>query len=297
MIKQIVLLILTGISLTLSLSQQVEAFELIRIVVSKDGNVEVGPVKVDPVPPSIRVLERTAKGEKLDSAINNEVKERVEDAKTIANAPQIQSEIENQFFEQLRGVIGNDTVDTVEVLNLPQQIFRATPAALVQMIDSSGDLGEQLKAVAGDPLLAALIQAKEYYKNKGKPIPTTVKVLLLKSFTPETLNNARYVVDDFGGNLPAIINKLQETLNGEYAVTVDNTIIFSKTPKDENIFFWAHELQHTVQYSNLGIPKFASEYTTNYKTLEDEANKVATDAEENAGQILDFMKLFVKIEK
>ncbi|MGX5842879.1 hypothetical protein ACWGTI_19350 [Mesorhizobium sp. ArgA1] len=261
-----------------------------RIVVRSNGRVEVGPVKVDTVPPSARVIERVIKGEPVDKAIGDEVKSRVDDAKTLASAPQIQTEVENSFFDQLRDVIGNDAVDVIEVLHLPEQISRAAPAAIVELLSGPKNLDDTLKELAGQPLLTLLIQARDYYKDKAAPIPSNVKILLLKTFPPGVIKRARYVVDDFGGNVPAIINKFQETFNGQHAVTVDNIIVFSSMPADDNIFFWAHEMQHTVQYAKLGMAGFAGEYTTNYKGLEAEANRVGEEAEKNAEAIRAFMK-------
>lgn len=298
MIRLVLSLFLALAVLTLTLGQAANSKQYgPRIVVRKDGKVQVGPVKVDPVPPGPRIIERVIKGEPVDKAISNEVNSRVDEAKSQASAPIIQTEIEDAFFDRLRKIIGNDATDVVEVLNLPNQIARATPAALAEMLSAPKRADEVLKRLAGTPLLAALIQAKDYYKDKGKPIPNTVKILLVKSFSPETLNNARYVVDDFGGNIPAIINKIQETFGDVHAVAIDNIIVFSSQPKDEDIYFWAHELQHTVQYARMGMEKFAGEYTANYKSLEDDANDVAAEAEKKAAEILEFMRSLAALEK
>jgi hypothetical protein len=263
--------------------------------IERDGRVQVGPVKVDPVPPSARVIERVIKGEPVDKAMNSEIKSRVEDAKTLARAPQIQTEIENSFFEQLIVLgVSKDAVGIMQTLQLPEQITRTAPEVLLRILEKPEDI--KAKDLLGAPLLASLIQARDFYKDKAKPIPQAVRVLLSKSFSTETLLNARYAVDDFSGNVPAIINKIQETLGNEHAVTIDNIIIFSSTPKDSNVFFWAHEMQHTVQCSKMGMEKFAAEYTVNYKSLEDDANKVAEEAEKKSKEILAFISTLAALK-
>lgn len=284
-------------ALILGLAYQVAAKQFgPKFVVRSGGKVEVGSVKIDPVPPPVRVIERIAKGEKPIDALKNEGESRMNDTKTLANLPQIPSQIENSLMDQFRQIIGPDIVDVIEVLNLPNQIMRTLPAATVQLLEGPRNIKEVAKTTLGVPVLTALIQAKDYYKDKAKPIPQSVKLLLATSFTPEILNNARYVVDDFGGNVPAIINKLQETLGEEHAVTIDNIIVFSAPPKDNNIYFWAHELQHTVQYAKKGMAKFAGEYTTNYKALEKEANDVAANALTKAEEIVKLLEIMAALK-
>jgi hypothetical protein len=70
-----------------------------------------------------------------------------------------------------------------------------------------------------------------------------------------------------------------------HAVTVDNIIVFSQEPGLDSIWFWAHELQHVEQYRTLGISGFAAEYTSDYQRLEDEANKKADQAVNDAAEI------------
>lgn len=261
-----------------------------------DGSgVTIGPVKIDPVPIEQRVLSDIARGVDPKDSINERIKNKRVEMESMVRAPQIQTEIENNFLEQLRGVVGDDVTGAIQVLRMPEQITRAVPEAALLAIKGVKSPEEVVKGIASAPLLAALLQAREHYKDRGKPIPTEVKLLLMKSFTAEDLNRARYVVDDFGGTLPAIINQTQEIFGDQHAVVVDNIIVYSSEPRNEHVYFWAHAMQHTVQYKRLGMAGFASEYTTNYRGIEGEADRVGRETEAQAMEILSFLGMMAAL--
>jgi len=111
------------------------------------------------------------------------------------------------------------------------------------------------------------------------------------------LRSARYVVDDFGGNVAAIINKLQEVIGNEHAITLDNIIVFSREPKHENVFFWGHELGHVEQYRRLGIEGFAGRYTVAWRELENEADERGRAAEKNSEDVLKILNALAELQK
>jgi hypothetical protein len=155
-------------------------------------------------------------------------------------------------------------------------ILRAEPA-LIQL----GSMG----------LATALRQTQQYYAGRGNPLPDAVKVMLSITFPGEVLDRVRIVDTDAEGTLPAIINDVQtefgDAVGGQSAVTVDTVIAFSEIPHPSSIDFWAHEIQHVMQYRQLGgIDAFAAAYTRDYAELESDANAVARKAVSDAQNVL-----------
>jgi len=155
-------------------------------------------------------------------------------------------------------------------------ILRAEPG-LVQL----GSMG----------LARVLRQTQQYYAGRGNPLPAAVKVMLSITFPREILDSVRVVDTDAEGSLPAIINEVQtnfgEAVGGQSAVTIDDIIAFSEIPDLSSVDFWAHEIQHVMQYRQLGgIDAFAAAYTRDYRQLEGDANAVARKAVIDAQNVL-----------
>ncbi len=143
---------------------------------------------------------------------------------------------------------------------------------------------EIAKAIATAPIqiiLSAYIQAAyDTFKPVANEIPKSIKKLLRGYYDDNILNNAKYIVSTFGFTLPEAINGLQVFMgNHAHAVTVGSVIVFSVEPdnSDEAIFWWAHEIQHVVQYNRLGIDGFSEKYVNDYKTIEAEADAKANE--------------------
>lgn len=174
-----------------------------------------------------------------------------------------------------------ETVGTLETRIPPEgeilaDILRAEPG-LAQL----GSMG----------LAGVLRRAHQYYAGRGKPLPDAVKVMLSISFPKEVLDRVRVIDTDAEGSLPAIINELQtnfgDALGGESAVTIGDLIAFSEIPDLSEVDFWAHEIQHVVQYRELGgIDGFAAAYTRDYQKLERDANAASKKAVIDAQNVL-----------
>jgi hypothetical protein len=131
-------------------------------------------------------------------------------------------------------------------------------------------------------LATALRQAHAYYAQSARPLPESVRSRLAAGFPKEILDRVRVVETGEEGTLPAIINFVQtrfgDAVGGTSAVTIDDIVAFSQIPEPSELEFWAHEVEHVVQYRRLGgIDGFAAEYTRSYQRLEDEANAVAAE--------------------
>jgi hypothetical protein len=131
-------------------------------------------------------------------------------------------------------------------------------------------------------LANALREAHAYYARSAKPLPEPVRSKLAAGFPKQVLDRVRVALTGEEGTLPAIINFVQtrfgDAVGGTSAVTIDDIVAFSQIPEPSELEFWAHEVEHTVQYRRLGgIDGFAAEYTRSYQRLEDEANRVAAE--------------------
>jgi hypothetical protein len=170
----------------------------------------------------------------------------------------------------------------------------AVPGARAEDSDVLGDLlrsEPELADFGSISLGFALTQTRQYYAGRGNPLPDALKVLFSITFPREALDAIRVVDTGDEPTLPAIINEVQtrfgEAVGGRSAVTVDGIIAFSEIPENSAVAFWAHEIQHVMQYRKLGgIEAFAAEYTRNHRQLESEANAVARQAILDAQDIL-----------
>jgi Domain of unknown function (DUF4157) len=131
-------------------------------------------------------------------------------------------------------------------------------------------------------LAAAITTAAEQLRGSAKEVPKLVRLALQRHFPPEILSTAQYTVGKIGITLPEVINGAQSFMgNHAHGVTVDNVIVFSTEPNqtDQSALWWAHELQHVVQYANMGVAEFASRYITACTAIEKEAEDKARDVQ------------------
>jgi hypothetical protein len=149
-------------------------------------------------------------------------------------------------------------------------------------------------------LAAAIKASKGRYldEERAKPLPADLKGLMaLGGFPPEILDSARIAQSkSFEMDLPAVINGSNKFFAGhEYAVTLDDLIVFSEIPEAQSsIVWWAHELYHVYQYTKWSVAGFALRYVTQWDSVEAEAKKKASEiaerinkrlAEDQEGQI------------
>lgn len=225
-------------------------------------------------------------GKSLEASLD----EALDDAKQMLSAgaeiPALINHSTAALTEVTGNVLGDSAQDVVGVLMLPTSIAANLPSAIMDTALATSENIDNAADVVGIPLNAALKQVQDYYAGQGSKIPEKVKLLLGETFTNEQLENVRYVVDDSTGNLAGLINSLQTQFgtDGNHAVVVGNLIIFDQEPNAgaKDLFFWAHEVQHTVQYSEMGLDGFAAEYVVNFEGIENDANEVAKLAVDNA---------------
>lgn len=154
-------------------------------------------------------------------------------------------------------------------------------AAVPAMVAAEGEAPTPTEIVASPVavvLAGALAAAAEQLRPAAETIPTMVRLALSGHFSSSLLSRARFTIGRIGITLPEAINGFQDFMgNHAHAVTVDDVIVFSQEPgqSEQAVRFWAHELQHVVQYTELGVAGFAMRYVTDYQSLESEAEAKA----------------------
>ena len=230
------------------------------------------------------VIEEMLKGGSIDAALKKSLEDGKNMVRGYAAIPGLNNHQLYLYQQVANNVAGPDAGKVVGYIVLPKAIENTLPAVLAdKAIELTEHPKEATEELVGIPLNAALQQAYDYYKDKGTPLPAKTYNLLSNQFPKEHLDTVRYVVDDSGPTMPALINAVRtqigEKTPDNFAVTVGNIIVFAKQPADgrDNIFLWAHEVQHTVQYKQKGMDGFAADYTTQFRVMEDEADQVAAE--------------------
>ncbi len=209
--------------------------------------------------------------------------------KVIVKPLAVQEKIEQKLQGELRKHLGDDFADAVEIARLPTKIERQLIIHSPDTLKAVVETGDLMVLVAG-PLAAAIHQAIEKYKGTASRFLSLSTSFLSTTFPGKHLSKVRYVVDKDITSLPGIINRLKHESSGNHAVAIGQIIVFAQEPDADDIFFWAHEIQHTVQYARMGVEKFAAEYIKDYKSLENEADQVAQAAVPSAIIIAKFLE-------
>ena len=219
-------------------------------------------------------------GDSLERAMDELTRDTKSGLRKVVNAPGVATvSVIGAGGDMVDGVAGHVAGDIFKAGTLPVAIASVLPGTFVDLVlevSDGGDVGD----ARGIPLDAAIRQAHTYYEPRSKPLPEQVKTMLAPHFSEEILRDARYAVDGHGGSIAGIINGLRTNIGdakgANHAVTINNIIVFDREPKGvEDLDFWAHEMQHVVQYAERGILGFATDYTKNASALEDEADRVA----------------------
>ena len=184
-------------------------------------------------------------------------------------------------------IVGNDAANIVALTQAPlmlvERLKHLPQAHMEYLISVFKDL-DNVENAPGILLSTDFFFVNNWFEEEGKPIPKSMRKYLACHFSAETLDRARYVVNDDPTTLNGTINWLQTVLgsarNGNHAVVSDNLIVFAKMPKvnASNISFWAHEVAHTVQFAKWGQAGFAKRYMVNYKAIERAADTEAYNA-------------------
>ena len=140
--------------------------------------------------------------------------------------------------------------------------------------------GQNPFQLAAAPLAGAIRAARERHYPHSRPISEEVKTQLASIIEARTLSRARYAVGKVEITLPNFIGQGNKLMGDDYAVVVDDVIVFNTTPPAyaEAPFWWAHEVMHVSQYGRMGIEKFAYQYMTDSPGIEGEADRKGDEA-------------------
>jgi len=138
--------------------------------------------------------------------------------------------------------------------------------------------GQNPLQLTATPLAAAIRAARERHSKNAKPLPEDVKRALARHFDGEILARAKYAVGKVQITLPNFIGQGAAFMGNDYAVVVDDIIVFNAKPPRyaASPFWWVHEITHVAQYKRWGVEKFAFLYVRDLgSAIENEADRKA----------------------
>lgn len=238
-----------------------------------------------PSPPGSN-LAGVLKGKSLEEALRGAEKKIAEDVRRALTINQIPDRLMLQIGEEALGDVGKIMVQTVHGTKILAESI-AVEALLAQLSGENpeGFDPEFLESPEGKTALAlaaSIVWSRDYYLklDSTKPLPSSLKELMKNGFSMELLDTVRIAKSEaFDIALPGPINAGQKFFTGhEYAVTLDNVIVFSKIPPEsglDQLQWWAHELYHVKQYGDWGIAGFAERYVKDWAGIENEASEKA----------------------
>lgn len=188
----------------------------------------------------------------------------------VATWPQAQIFKEAQTLAEKTGKTGEFVFDVATFTQ------RYQDAAIQSMGASAANvlLGKNPLEFVAMPLAAAIREARARHIKNAKPLPADVRKALGNFFAPDVLDRAKYTVGTVEITLPNGIGKVHKFFGNDYAVVVDDVIVFPKDPGSfkDNPQWWGHEMTHVQQYKQWGIDEFAFRYV---KSVGDEAEDPA----------------------
>lgn len=232
------------------------------------------------VAPQVHVINVIKGSESLSDAAKHLVEGQGAQVSAIGETVSAINAAENNIkivaAESITGDVGKTVMTILTGTNRLQVEFAATNA-----IEAGKLIGGKLRPeeLVAAPLAAGLRAAEKQFEPNAKPIPSDVKELLEAFFSPDVLNAARWVVGSVSISVPDVTNNFQRVVfqRDDYAVTVGHVTVFSHDP-GSSYHWWAHELQHQVQYREWGIDSFAYKYVTSCHEVEQGAEDQAQRA-------------------
>jgi Domain of unknown function (DUF4157) len=248
--------------------------------------LEAGAKAVDAQAAPLKALGKVVAGESsLGSAASNiihtEGQKYAAIGEAISEANAANKNIQVIAAESIGGNVGK----TVMTISTGVDRYTVEFAATGLILGGNVLQGIPPDRILAAPLAAALRSAEKQFLLDSKPLPQFIIDSFKGKYPDDVLSNARYAVGGISISAPDLINSSQKIVYGDdNAVTVGRVTVFSTDPGQET-HWWAHELQHQVQYKNWGIDEFAYKYITNCHSVEsdaeDEAQKVVPLAHPN----------------
>jgi hypothetical protein len=228
------------------------------------------------IAPDREILKIVAGKESLGQAGKNLVESEGQQVATIgeaiADTNKAVAGVEIVAAESIGGNVGKTTM-TIVTGATSFTVDLATTAAIESGEIMQGKIAPE--DLVAEPLAAAIRAAIAQYKDIALPVPEDVKARLAPFYPAAVLNNARWVVGSISITIPDLVNQARKEFQGvDNAVTVGNITVFVRDPAGD-LHWWAHEMQHQVQYSQWSVDKFAYNYVTSCHSIETEAENKA----------------------
>ena len=129
-------------------------------------------------------------------------------------------------------------------------------------------LKEELQGQIGGPVYEqAIVQSRNTAINGAMPIPPQIRQALTGYASADSMNRARYKIQDNGAlNLARLTFQLN--MGHPTAITLIDVIVFRGPTEANDPALWAHELVHVDQYASWGVRDFAISYARNSGSVE-----------------------------
>ncbi len=131
---------------------------------------------------------------------------------------------------------------------------------------------EYASNILTETFASALQRSRDNLRPGGKPMPDEVKRGLIPFYSPEALENVRYVIGDVS---PSGVAGFAIRNGNAAAVTLIDTVVFKDESYVGSLALWAHELHHVQQYTEWGVSGFAARYAYAWRDVEAEAGERA----------------------
>ncbi len=251
------------------------------------GNAAIGTGQAL-ISPSVQVIKVIAGQESLSAAGQALVHDQGAAIASVGQAISTVNGVQNNLKVVAAQTILGDVGATIVTIGTGADRLQVEVAATAA-IESGEVIGGKLRPeeLIATPLAAAIRAAQNQFAPNAKPLPPDVRQQLVQFYPASVLDSARWTVGSISISVPDVTNQYRKIFQGvENAVTVGNVTVFAVDP-GTNYHWWAHELQHQVQYSQWGIDSFAYRYVTTCHDVEqgaeDQAQRAFPDGQVSLG--------------
>ena len=140
------------------------------------------------------------------------------------------------------------------------------------LVDGVNTLMREYTEHAASLICVAVREFRDQAVRAGtQSIPNEIYDRFRPFFGQDLLNDIEYRIgQDDELSIQTILFPL-----GASAITLDHVIVFRSHEYADNLWMWAHELEHVRQVRRYGLDGFCEVYVQDFLSLEEEADKVA----------------------
>ncbi len=142
--------------------------------------------------------------------------------------------------------------------------------------EALGAMRQQAESYAAPLLRDAILRSRQEALVAGtQPIPPAIRARLRGYYRDDLLDRVRWRAG--GGSEQSLqLNVIQ--YGDRAAITLNEVVVFAREADARgDAALWAHELWHVQQFTSWGVDDFAVRYVRDFRAVESEAEKAATD--------------------